>query len=1283
MQSFRIATCLVIALLVAPLLSAQNFRNPYRIPTTQDPVSIFVADLNGDGIPDLLYETERAAQEAGAMMTFFGHASGGYVAGPSFPLQTDIGGCRLVDVNRDGILDLACLYLLDTFDIQVAVYFGNGDGTFQTTAIFSPPIQSNVGADHGFIAWLFAPVDVNGDGIPDLLVGDALDDWTFVLVGDGAGHFTIASKLTGIASTADARDFVLDLNGDGKTDLVSSSGPSVWLGNGDGTFQSTTPYGTYNSCILQDMDGDGHLDAVCEILDANGSVDAGTTKLAILHGNADGSFNPTPIATKIFGNPAGGYGAFISPIGVRDVNGDGIPDILAYSSDGFTVLLGQPNLNFADPVHYATGFRYGYGQPSGQLVDINNDGFIDLVSTGPNGIYISYGKSDGTFSTAPAIPVAQVVGHITAADFNGDGIPDIVASGDQSLELSLGKGDGTFQPFTTIPNGDLTFVSGSASQVLHGDFRGNGKQDLLAYATPDGNIYDFYWLAGNGDGTFSSPQSTNFVIVNSPNYFPMEVLDINKDGKDDVVSRDSSNFYVSLSKGDGTFTSVSTPISVPLGSLGFTLPAFADFNGDGKLDALYALGPNLYLLPGNGDGTFNTPLTVLNIPPFQGQPQVIPLAVVTGDFDGDGKSDCAVLVQISDMVAPWTNQTISVAYVYYGNGDGTFSSPVVAGEFNRLYNVMVTADLNKDGLTDLVLQTNDSLGSDVSPSGDALGVVLSAPQRFFGAETSYTGGGFESSLVMADLNGDGFPDILSVNGGFYSNGDSITQPGSSVTSLLNLGPQAASGTSATSTALSVSNYTVLAGTPLTLTAYVAPSASASAFPTGTIRFTDQTGVSSVVPVSSIGSDQATASFTSSAIGIGADVISASYSGDSNFAPSTGYINVTVNGYPYDASFTVAPNTLVAGQMATLGVSITNPPGSSAPTPTGFVVFLDNSKVLSGASTLASGSTSYNFALSSSGQHVFSAYYSGDANHAPSTQTVTATAMDAVPTLSLFAPTGVTTAQPLTIEVSIRGGSGNPLPTGAITVSGSGFTSQPAAISNGSVTLTIPAGALAVGTDALTATYTPDAAASVFYTGASASTFVQINPAPPGFTITGTSITVTRGATTGNTSTISIAPVGGFTGNIGLTASFATTPLHALSLPTLSFGGSEAVNITGTNPATATLTVVTIAPSTSSVAVSPQPKLRWAAVSGSTLAGFLLLGFRVRSRAKASLLGLIVFLSLVAGGMEGCGGGTSSSAESGGGGGTTNPGTTPGTYTVTVNATSGSINETCTVTVTVQ
>ena len=182
------------------------------------------------------------------------------------------------------------------------------------------------------------------------------------------------------------------------------------------------------------------------------------------------------------------------------------------------------------------------------------------------------------------------------------------------------------------------------------------------------------------------------------------------------------------------------------------------------------------------------------------------------------------------------------------------------------------------------------------------------------------------------------------------------------------------------------------------------------------------------------------------------------------------------------------------------------------------------------------------------------------------------------------------------------------------------------------------------------------------------------PPSPNFSITGTAVSVAPGATTGNTSTITLTPSNGFTGAISL--SCAIIPIAASDPATCNIPASVTIN--GSTAETGTLTVNTT-PATS--AFNGAEKFFRPLVEGTALASILLIGIPARRRRWRSILSLLVMLFSLMGAVVACSGG--GSGDSGGGGGGGNPGTTPGTYTITVTGTSGAITETGSVILTVQ
>ena len=275
---------------------------------------------------------------------------------------------------------------------------------------------------------------------------------------------------------------------------------------------------------------------------------------------------------------------------------------------------------------------------------------------------------------------------------------------------------------------------------------------------------------------------------------------------------------------------------------------------------------------------------------------------------------------------------------------------------------------------------------------------------------------------------------------------------------------------------------------------------------------------------------------------------------------------------------------------------------------------------------------------------------------------------------------IDTLHALTVGVTVSAGIGNPTPTGTVTLTGGSYTSPSITLTSGSASIGIAAGALSTGPDLLTVLYTPDSASSTSYNTATGTTTVNVSIALIGFTVSSPTISVTAGATTNNTFPITVAPTNGFTGTVTLAASITSSPTGAVNIPTISFGSTSPVNITSANPATANLTVTTVAsqpgPCTAGN-VTPRG-LCWQVRGGGVLACVLLFGIRSRRRRFRAALGMLALLVALAGGVVACGGSKAAICTP-----TTIAGTTAGTYTITVTGTSATAMASRTVTLTVQ
>jgi len=399
---------------------------------------------------------------------------------------------------------------------------------------------------------------------------------------------------------------VVDLNGDGIPDLVLGSNQvSIFLGKSDGTYtKAATPSiqgPTSYPIVIADFNGDGIPDLAVPLY--------GSNEIAILLGKGDGTF-----AAPVIGSVPGSNVA-IDQLVVADFNGDGIPDLAVIDGDNSTVdiLFGNGNGTFTPeattppisgiPLNFATG-------------DFNGDGKMDLAVAENNGtIAILLGNGDGTFAASGSVNSASggSPSPIAVADFNGDGKLDIAvvaggyASANESVSVLTGNGDGTFNSPFSSPGSTSTIVT----WIQVADFNQDGTPDVVL-ADSGGSARVFL---NNGSGSLHA----SFPVVSGlrvPYYLEVGVGDLNGDGYPDIVAGGYYESTQGLFLTEPTETAIASA-SAQVNGVGRHL-AQASFPAEGKYESSISNSIPLWgLLPATST-TFSVRsggTTVKSVPP--------------------------------------------------------------------------------------------------------------------------------------------------------------------------------------------------------------------------------------------------------------------------------------------------------------------------------------------------------------------------------------------------------------------------------------------------------------------------------------------------------------------------------------------------------------------------------------------------------------------------------------------------------------------------------------------
>ena len=339
---------------------------------------------------------------------------------------------------------------------------GNGAGGFQNPKV----VNSDFGLEAG--GWTVDKhprfmADLNHDGLDDV-AGFGYDGvWTAIGNGDGTFRkpvFVLANFGYNQGWRVEKHPrFVLDIDGDGRPDILGFGNAGIWTATGDGqggfhAAQFAHANFGYNQGwrverhprFAADLDKDGRADIV-----AFGDAGVWTA-----FRNADGTFRE-PAHQPVLANfgVQQGWQVAKHPRLVVDLNGDGLPDILGFGDDGVWTALNDGHGGFQTPKFTQGLFGYNQGwrveQHPRLAIDLNGDGITDLIGFGDAGIWTAIGNGDGTFQPAQFVHANlgvqqgwRVDRHPRLAGVLGPGRVGIVGFGDAGVWSAMGDGHGGF-----------------------------------------------------------------------------------------------------------------------------------------------------------------------------------------------------------------------------------------------------------------------------------------------------------------------------------------------------------------------------------------------------------------------------------------------------------------------------------------------------------------------------------------------------------------------------------------------------------------------------------------------------------------------------------------------------------------------------------------------------------------------------------------------------------------------------------------------------------------------
>ena len=1041
----------------------------------------------------------------------------------------------------------------------------------------------------------FATGVLGSSGNPDLVTADSTAGTITVWHGDGKGGFTAAAGDTYTVGGNPTAVLVVNLRDTGKySDVLVCNAPTGYV-----------------SVLINKDDGSGTLNALGSYPASYGVNPTPASLLAMTTENFGSGFEDVAVA-----GPAGLYI-------LGNISGNGSLTLESYHNLGKTptgIAAGKfetANNNYdlavsnsdgsISPFYYASAYTFTWGETgtgpdiavigtslssivAGNFGNGNTSLAVTESATGEAGVLT--GNGDGTFNAPVAYSVGNDPVSVVAASVYGNAYSDLVVTnkGSDTVSVLEAKGDGTFE-------NTIEFVTGNAPvAAVANKFYGTSDLDLAILNSASQSVTV---AQGNGSSTSPLQASRSYEVGSYAGAANPAVAYGNLGGKSGgpaslpglAIANYCGTDHTCASKGnvavftDASGTGVYTPASTPTytfgtAGLGPMSVALADVNNDGILDILTVnQDKKVYVLLGNGDGTFQTPTDVASL-----SGSGSPLAIAAGFFnsfqgvavleDGSPGSVEVLLGNGADVFTEATGSPFTVGYSPIsiavgplgtsGQSDNIFianncnatnctSGGTVtellgngSGTFQATTSVPLPDEENTANPTSIAIgNLHNSTSSDlaVSFSNNKIAVVSGDGSGGFSADNIhvYSVGNTPTAVAIADFNGDGKQDVAVAN-----------SQDATVSVLTGNG----NGT------LNAATTWPVGSDPIGLAVI-----GATTFPTP--------GNASLVTVNGNASSNYATEFTV-LLQKPAPTLTLALT-----SPSSGPVNLNTA-----ATFT-----------ATLG-GIPFTQGN----PTGSISFLINGSAIADCPSVTIGGGTSTATCTTSTLVVptdtIAASYSGDINYAPATASpITQNVTKATPTLTLAltspssGPVNLNTAATFTATLGGAGFAPN-APTGTISflINGSAIGDCPSAtIGGGTLTATCTTSTLVAPTDTIAASYSGDAD----YASATAT---PITPS-----VTQATPTLTLALTSPSSGSVSVNTQATFTATLGGVTFAPAAPTGTISFLINGSAIADCPSVTiGGGTLTATCTTSTLVIPTDTIAASYSGDANYALASATPI-----------------------------------------------------------------------------------